>query len=150
MVESAEGAEVALNSKPKLNLTSPTSTTNPDELTSASTGSDIEGSIASTIDSSEEATSSVDSVEVVPLVILEPPELIKDPLAILFFALGPAIWTVMAIQSFKFAALAIVCHVQIGFFLLLVSLGYRRQRAVKATLAGIGLCAVLSTISWFY
>jgi hypothetical protein len=150
MGESPAAAEVGTNHESKLNSATLTSTTNSVEIASPLTDYDVVDSIPSTLDTSAETSSSIDGGEAVALVALEPPELIKDPLAILFFALGPAIWLVMAIQSFKFAALAIVCHAQMGFFLLLVSLGYRRRRAAKATLAGIAFCGLLSSISWFY
>lgn len=80
--------------------------------------------------------------------ILEPSSWQDDRMAIFFASIGPLIWMIMALQSFDFAAIAIVCHAQVGFFLCLIALGYRRPRAFKGSLIGIAICAVLSSLSW--
>jgi hypothetical protein len=64
---------------------------------------------------------------------------------------GVAIWVVMAVKlGLSVAWISIACGGLIGFFLLLVALGYNDRRFARATIWGILLNAILAGVSAYY
>jgi hypothetical protein len=75
----------------------------------------------------------------------------SDPLVWLGLLQGVAIWAVMAVKlGLSVAWISIACGGLIGFFLLLVALGYQNQRFARATVGGILLNAMLASLSAYY
>ena len=74
-----------------------------------------------------------------------------DPLVWLGLLQGAAIWSVMALLlGLTVAWISIACGGLIGFFLLLVALGYENQRFARASVGGIILNAMLAGVSAYY
>lgn len=64
---------------------------------------------------------------------------------------GAAIWSVMALLlGLTVAWISIACGGLIGFFLLLVALGYENPRFARASVGGIILNAMLAGVSAYY
>tara|TARA_B100000959_G_C14633753_1_gene481357 strand:+ start:321 stop:590 length:270 start_codon:yes stop_codon:yes gene_type:complete len=75
---------------------------------------------------------------------------VSDPMAWLGLTQGVAIWAVMAIfLGLEVAWISFACGGLIGFFLLLVALGYEDKTFTNATIAGIVLNCALSSFSAF-
>ena len=75
----------------------------------------------------------------------------SDPMVWLGLLQGVAIWAVMAVKLGPSVAwISIACGGLIGFFLLLVALGYQNQRFARATVVGILLNAMLASLSAYY
>ena len=61
------------------------------------------------------------------------------------FSIGPlATATVALALSWKAAWIGMVCDFFIGFFLILIALGYERPNMVKGTLCGFAVAVLLS------
>ncbi len=74
-----------------------------------------------------------------------------DPMVWLGLLQGVAIWSVMAVKlGLSVAWISIACGGLIGFFLLLVALGYQNKRFARATIGGILLNATLASVSAYY
>ncbi len=74
-----------------------------------------------------------------------------DPMVWLGLLQGVAIWVVMAVKlGLSVAWISIACGGLIGFFLLLVALGYNDRRFARATIWGILLNAILAGVSAYY
>jgi len=74
-----------------------------------------------------------------------------DPMVWLGLLQGAVIWSVMALQlGLTVAWISIACGGLIGFFLLLVALGYENPRFARAIVGGIILNAMLAGVSAYY
>tara|TARA_B100000287_G_scaffold168616_1_gene159098 strand:+ start:1518 stop:1784 length:267 start_codon:yes stop_codon:yes gene_type:complete len=75
----------------------------------------------------------------------------SDPMVLLGLFQGAAIWVFMAaFLSISAAWISLACGGLIGFFLYLVALGYEDYRFAKATVWGVAINAILSSVSVFF
>ena len=71
-----------------------------------------------------------------------------DPMVWIGLLQGGAIWLVMAVYlSIPAAWISLACGGLIGFFLYMVALGYEDYRFAKATVWGVLINTVLSSVS---